>query len=856
MWITKSQEHRKYVLGGLFPIHKKGDGSNSCGEIMKEKGIQRMEAMLYAIEEINKKKDYWGFTLEANILDTCSSDSHALNESLKFLTRDCSPGASQKVVGVIGASNSPVSESVATIFRLFQIPQISYASTSPELDDVHKYPYFFRVVPSDLYQVIAIADLLQKLNWTYVSTVESEGEYGENAVRELQEHITSHNIDVCFGEKLVIRRDDDYDGYKVAVRRLLRNQRAKAVVVFLNEDKLRKLLSAAHEVGASNGRLFWLGSDSWGTKERVTNQIENVAVGAITILPMQVRVPAEFDDYFTTLKPEQHLSKNHWFREFWESHFECSLDSDPRNKIRCSDRSLKENYTQEGLVPMVIDAVEVMAHGLKNLCAKDPDACPNGNEPPAGNKLKNYIADVFIRNSKGRGMPISFDSNRSVPVNYTIYQFKKNESGSYEFSPIGFWTKDGLTLKATKIDTKPSTCSEPCKPGWERDYKSKSNKCCWECHKCQKGHYVPSPKSRCMPCKEGFILSENAMNCLPAEPLYFGKDLNSAWSTVPLVFSIIGAIFCVIMYMTFWIYHNTPIIMASGRELCHLIFLGAFLCYCFTFVMVAEPTAFRCGLARVGLGLGLTICYSAIFTKTNRISRIFNRTMRSAKRPRYVTPKSQLVICLCLVLIELTLSAIWLLLEPPKVDNKMMGASEPYFMLCDLHDETVCLALCFSVLLILLCTYYAYKTRKIPENFNEAKYISFVMYSTCIIWMAFVPTYFALSSGYQVRSTLLTMGVSLSGTVALVCIFVPKLYIAVFQPQKNVRFPTTTNSATAAYSGPVRFVKTAVTCKTLPPETKLCDVDKRLTNKNDTKVMNQYETPETLTLDKRKVSQV
>ena len=48
----------------------------------------------------------------------------------------------------------------------------------------------------------------------------------------------------------------------------------------------------------------------------------------------------------------------------------------------------------------------------------------------------------------------------------------------------------------------------------------------------------------------------------------------------------------------------------------------------------------------------------------------------------------------------------------------------------------------YSAFLVVLCTIYAVKTRKIPENFNEARFIGFTMYSICIIWIAFVPIYF------------------------------------------------------------------------------------------------------------------
>ena len=41
--------------------------------------------------------------------------------------------------------------------------------------------------------------------------------------------------------------------------------------------------------------------------------------------------------------------------------------------------------------------------------------------------------------------------------------------------------------------------------------------------------------------------------------------------------------------------------------------------------------------------------------------------------------------------------------------------------------------------------------RKIPENFNESKFIGFTMYTTCIIWLAFVPLYFGTGNSFEVR---------------------------------------------------------------------------------------------------------
>ncbi|MED6235952.1 Metabotropic glutamate receptor 8 [Ataeniobius toweri] len=65
--------------------------------------------------------------------------------------------------------------------RVF-IPQISYASTAPELSDNTRYDFFSRVVPPDSYQAQAMMDIVTAMEWNYVSTLASEGNYGESGV--------------------------------------------------------------------------------------------------------------------------------------------------------------------------------------------------------------------------------------------------------------------------------------------------------------------------------------------------------------------------------------------------------------------------------------------------------------------------------------------------------------------------------------------------------------------------------------------------------------------------------------------------------------------------------------------------
>jgi ABC-type branched-subunit amino acid transport system substrate-binding protein len=84
----------------------------------------------------------------------------------------------RKIAGVIGAASSSVSIQVANLLRLFQVPQISYASTSPELSNKERFPFFSRVLPSDKLQAEAMASLVHHLDWNYIATISEEGNLG------------------------------------------------------------------------------------------------------------------------------------------------------------------------------------------------------------------------------------------------------------------------------------------------------------------------------------------------------------------------------------------------------------------------------------------------------------------------------------------------------------------------------------------------------------------------------------------------------------------------------------------------------------------------------------------------------
>lgn len=73
------------ILGGLMMVHEREE-SVTCGPIMPQGGIQALEAMLYTLDFINKKKTVLGgIKLGAHILDDCDKDTYGLEMAVDFI---------------------------------------------------------------------------------------------------------------------------------------------------------------------------------------------------------------------------------------------------------------------------------------------------------------------------------------------------------------------------------------------------------------------------------------------------------------------------------------------------------------------------------------------------------------------------------------------------------------------------------------------------------------------------------------------------------------------------------------------------------------------------------------------------
>ncbi|CAG9760136.1 unnamed protein product [Ceutorhynchus assimilis] len=382
-----------------------------------------------------------------------------------------------------------------------------------------------------------------------------------------------------------------------------------------------------------------------------------------------------------------------------------------------------------------------------------------------------------------------FDENGDGPARYNIIHFKQIQPGKYQWVRVGEYLEGALELNMSEIQFRlsqpkhpESVCSLPCAVGQAKKYVEKES-CCWHCFNCTQ-YQVRSPfdATQCVACPMGELPDSQHVRCIPIPEEYLQPD--SGWAIGAMGLSSTGMLITLFVFGVFIKHNTTPVVRAAGRELSYTLLAGILMCYSVTYALVLKPTDVVCGIQRIYEYDGL-VCEDFIMYR--------------------------------IVLIN----GIWMIIAPPRAIHHYPLREDNLLVCSSYIDASYMIAFTYPIFLIVVCTIYAVLTRKIPEAFNESKHIGFTMYTTCVIWLAFVPLYFGTANHVALRITSMSVTISLSATVTLTCLFSPKLYIILIRPERNVRqsmmpmrYSAINKSSVTAGSGSMMaaVVVTAATC--------------------------------------------
>ncbi|XP_068935726.1 extracellular calcium-sensing receptor [Petaurus breviceps papuanus] len=803
------------------------------------RGFRWLQAMIFAIEEINSSPALLpNMTLGYRIFDTCNTVSKALEATLSFVAQNkidslnldefcnCSEHI-PSTIAVVGATGSGISTAVANLLGLFYIPQVSYASSSRLLSNKNQYKSFLRTIPNDEHQATAMADIIEYFRWNWVGTIAADDDYGRPGIEKFREEAEERDICINFSELISQYSDEDEIQHVVEV---IQNSTAKVIVVFSSGPDLEPLIK---EIVRRNitGRI-WLASEAWASSSLIAMpEFFHVIGGTIGFALKAGQIPG-FREFLQKVHPKK-SAHNGFAKEFWEETFNChlqegskgSLSLDPFLKNREEGGRSRPNNTTTTFRPLctgdenitsvetpymdythlrisynVYLAVYSIAHALQDIYTCSPGkglftngSCADIKKVEAWQVLKHLRHLNFTNNM---GEQVDFDEFGDLVGNYSIINWHLSpEDGSIIFKEVGHYNvyaKKGerLFINEEKIlwsgfsrEVPFSNCSRDCLAGTRKGIIEGEPTCCFECVECPDGEYSDeTDASACDKCPDDSWSNENHTSCI-AKQIEF-LSWTEPFGIALTLFAVLGIFLTSFVLGVFIKFRNTPIVKATNRELSYLLLFSLICCFSSSLFFIGEPQDWTCCLRQPAFGISFVLCISCILVKTNRILLVFEAKIPTSLHRKWWGLNLQFLLVFLCTFMQIVICVIWLYNSPPSSYRNYELEDEIIFVTC--HEGSL-MALGFLIgytcLLAAICFFFAFKSRKLPENFNEAKFITFSMLIFFIVWISFIPAY--ASTYGKFVSAVEVIAILAASFGLLACIFFNKVYIILFKPSRN-----------------------------------------------------------------------
>uniref|UniRef100_A0A8D0U706 Taste receptor type 1 member 3 n=2 Tax=Sus scrofa TaxID=9823 RepID=A0A8D0U706_PIG len=790
-----------YVLGGLFPLGSTedaglGDRTEPNATVctrFSSLGLLWALAMMMAVEEINNGSALLpGLRLGYDLFDTCSEPMVAMKPSLVFMAKAGSRSIATycdytqyqpRVLAVIGPHMSEVALVTGKFFGFFLMPQVSYSASTDRLSNRETFPSFFRTVPSDRVQAVAMVELLQELRWNWVAAVGSDDEYGRQGLSLFSNLANAKGI--CIAHEGLVPLPHARSPRLDCTQGLLPqvNQSSVQVVVLFSSARAARSLFS-HSLHCRLSPKVWVASEAWLTSDLVMTLPGMDQVGTVLGFLHQGALMPEFSAYVQTrlalAADPAYCASLAAERQGLEEHVVGP---------RCPQcdyvtlESLSEGLLHHRSFPAYA-AVYSVAQALHNTLLCNASGCPT-REPVQPWQL---LENMYNLSFRARGLTLRFDTSGNVDMDYDLKLWVWQDLMP-TLRTVG--TFDGrLTLQRPRMrwhttgNKEPvSQCSRQCEEGQVRRVKG-FHSCCYDCVDCKAGSYQRNPDDTlCVQCDQDQWSPDRSTRCFPRRPRFL------AWGepAVLVLLVLLGlALGLVLAALGLFIWHrDSPLVQASGgpRACFGLACLGL---VCLSVLLFpGRPGPASCLAQQPLLHLPLTGCLSTLFLQA---AEIFARSELPPSWADWLCshlwgPWAWLAVLLAM-LAQAALCTWYLVAFPPEVVTDWRALPTEALVHCRVHSWiSFSLVHAANATLAFLCFLGTFLVQSQPGYHNSARSLTFAMLAYFITWVSFVPL---LANVPVASQPAVHMGAALLCVLGILANFhLPKCYLLLRWPELN-----------------------------------------------------------------------
>uniref|UniRef100_A0AAQ4QGE3 G-protein coupled receptors family 3 profile domain-containing protein n=2 Tax=Gasterosteus aculeatus aculeatus TaxID=481459 RepID=A0AAQ4QGE3_GASAC len=817
------------VLGGLFEIHFfsvfpdlsfTSEPQEPTCHSFDVLGFRQAQTMVFAIDEINRNPDLLPrVTLGYSLYDNCvklgigfrAALSLASGREEQFILEDNCVGT-PPVLGIVGDSSSTRSIAISTVLGLYRVPMVSYFATCSCLSDRQKFPSFFRTIPSDAFQVRAMIQILRHFGWTWTGLLVSDDDYGLHAAGSFQSHL-SQSGGGCLAYLEVLPWGND----RAELRRIvdvMRKSTARVVIVFAHESHMINLMEEVVRQNVTD--LQWMASEAWiAATVLQTPKLMPYIGGTLGIAIRRGEIPG-FRDFLLQIRPDlQHNNSygNSMVNLFWEYTFQCRFAPPHAGWVEAGGSLCTGQEDPELVVNEFLDisnlrpeynvykAVYALAYALDDMLKCEPGRGPfTGNSCGTLQRVEPWQLVYYMEKvnfTTPFGDHVSFDENGDAAPMYDIMNWLWLPDGRIQIQNVGQVKEsvkgEELTLDQDKIfwnteskEPPRSVCSETCPPGTRMARKKGQPVCCFDCIPCSEGEISEKNDSlECTSCPEDFWSGPQRDHCVhkKTEFLSYQEPLGICLTAT----SLLGTFICAVVLGIFMYYHSTPLVRANNSELSFQLLLSLKLCFLCSLLFIGRPRLWTCQLRHAAFGISFVLCVSCILVKTMVVLAVFK-----ASRPgggdslKMFGAAQQRGTVVVLTSIQAAICTAWIVSASPAPHKNTQYHKDKIVYEC-VVGSTVGFAVLLGYigLLAILSFMLAFLARNLPDNFNEAKLITFSLLIFCAVWIAFVPAY--VNSPGKYADAVEVFAILASSFGLLLALFGPKCYVILLRPERNTK---------------------------------------------------------------------